>query len=225
VVPIHPDGASTELFLSPHARSRSRTRRPSSVRGHPSRVVESLCVCPPRRRAPTRVLASRSRAYASEHARAPAYTARTRTNLVCQAPAEPRPETSRCPAVVPAMGSTPPRRPSLPCSFPSSPGSTIGTRKPHHGTCGPCAAKSHRRRGHPAPPLLWGIPSNAWRYTLKPRGVLPDARWAICKCGRSRSSGSGTARQSHLNPHVCLHSAADPVGIPCGRPCQQPRGL
>jgi hypothetical protein len=58
-------------------------------RGHPNIAAEPLCVCLPRRRAPTCALSTRSRSCASEHAHAPAYTARTRTNHLCQAPTGP----------------------------------------------------------------------------------------------------------------------------------------
>jgi hypothetical protein len=73
-------------------------------------------------------------------------------------------------AVVPAMASTSPHRSPPPRSFASSPSNPVGSRKPHHGACCPGATRSHRRRDHPALPLLWAISSNAWRWTLTPRG-------------------------------------------------------
>jgi hypothetical protein len=191
--------------LSSHARSRARTRRQLQAEATPAAPLSHS------------VSVRRTTAHPHAHSRPiPTHvpwsmrtrprTTRGRKPTTCaKTPLGQGPETSIRPAAVPAMVSTSPRWSPLPRSFHSSPSNPVGTRKPRHA---PCAAKPHRRRGHHAPPLLLGIPLNAWRCTLKPVGVLLDTRWAICGCGRSRSAGSGAARQSLFEPHGYPHHAA-----------------
>jgi hypothetical protein len=98
-----PGGANAGSFLSSRALSRARTRGLSPTPATPA-APPSRSASPCRgRRAPTR-----ARAYVFEHAHAPAYAVRSRTNHQCQVLIEP--EASRRSTAVPAMTPTSPRR-------------------------------------------------------------------------------------------------------------------
>jgi hypothetical protein len=53
---------------------------------------------------------------------------------------------------------------------------------------------------------LWGKSSSNLGSRLNPWGIF-CTRWTTRGCGRSRSSGSGAARHSSLEPHVFMHRA------------------
>jgi hypothetical protein len=183
-------------------------------RGHLSRAAQPFRVCSPRRSTPTRTLATRSHACAFEHAHAPAYTARREPTACAKSPPSQGPGMTRRRAVVPTMVTHAASAP-FPCSFPSSPSNTVGTRKPHRGTCCPGVVSPHRRRDHPAPPPLWGFSPNTWRWNLKPRGVWPCTHWTTHGSGRSRSAGSRVARHSRAAALARPHRG-EPQKIPAG---------
>jgi hypothetical protein len=61
-----------------------------------------------------------------------------------------------------------------------APNEPVEPPESRRGACCPGAARPHRRRGRPAPPLLWGISSNAWRWFRNTVGFL------MCTLGHMR---------------------------------------